>query len=222
MSSDSIAQRLSRLDSCAVSDALDKLRLPGTVVGLVQMTVPRKISGRVLTVKLEAATDGGVPNRPPVHLGARAIEQAERGDIIAVEQSTGIVAGCWGGILSVGARVRGIAGVIAEGLIRDVDEARGIEFPVYARGSTSLTARGRVRERETGGTIHVGGVSVASGDYALSDSTGTVFLRKDQAEAILTVAEQIAAREFAMAGDLIAGASITVVMGHAYERMLTP
>jgi 4-hydroxy-4-methyl-2-oxoglutarate aldolase len=221
MSCDLVIQRLARLDSCAVSDALDKLRLSGTVVGLLPMTVARKIAGRVLTVKLEAQSEGAAPSGPPVHLGARAIEQAERGDIIAVEQSTGIVAGCWGGILSVGAKMRGIAGVIAEGLIRDVDEARGIEFPVYARGATSLTARGRVRERETGGTITVSGVSVSSGDYALADSTGTVFVPKDQAEAILTVAEQIASREFAMAADLIAGASITTVMGHAYERMLT-
>ena len=220
MSADTLIRRLSRLDSCALSDALDRMGLSGTVVGLLPMTVTRKIAGRVVTVKLEAHTDSGTAAGPAIHLGARAIEQSSAGDIIAVEQSTGIVAGCWGGILSVGAKLRGVAGVIAEGLVRDVDEARGLDFPVYARGATALTARGRVRECETGGTIVIGGVSLRSGDFALADSTGTVILPAEKAESILAVAEQIAAREFAMAGDLMAGASVTTVMGHAYERML--
>ena len=220
MSVDNLIQRLSRLDSCALSDALDKLRMPGTVIGLLSMTVPRKIAGRVVTVQLEPL-DGGKPPSAQVHLGARAIEQVGHGDIIAVQQSAGAVAGCWGGILSVGAKVRGVAGVIADGLVRDVDEARGITFPVYARGATALTARGRVRERETGGTIMVGGVTVENGDYALADSSGTVFLARNQAVAIVEAAERIAAREFAMAGDLIAGRSISSVMGHDYESMLS-
>ena len=220
MSVDNLIQRLSRLDSCALSDALDKLRMPGTVIGLLSVTVPRKIAGRVVTVQLEPH-DGGKPPSAQVHLGARAIEQAGHGDIIAVQQSAGAGAGCWGGILSVGAKVRGVAGVIADGLVRDVDEARGITFPVYARGATALTARGRVRERETGGTIMIGGVTVENGDYALADSSGTVFLARNQAAAIVEAAERIAAREFAMAGDLIAGRSISSVMGHDYESMLS-
>jgi len=43
MSVDNLIQRLSRLDSCALSDALDKLRMPGTVIGLLSMTVPRRL-----------------------------------------------------------------------------------------------------------------------------------------------------------------------------------
>jgi 4-hydroxy-4-methyl-2-oxoglutarate aldolase len=220
MSVDNLIERLSRLDSCALSDALDKLRMPGTVIGLLSMTVPRKIAGRVVTVQLEPHDRGKAPGAQ-VHLGARAIEQAGHGDIIAVQQSAGAIAGCWGGILSVGAKVRGVAGVIADGFVRDVEEARGIAFPVYARGATALTARGRVRERETGGTIMIGSVTVENGDYALADSSGTVFLARNQAAAIVEAAERIAAREFAMAGDLIAGRSISSVMGHDYESMLS-
>jgi regulator of RNase E activity RraA len=220
MTSNIAVQRLLRLDSCALSDAMDKLGLTsGTVVGLGPITVPRKIAGRVITLKLEAQNDS-LATTSAVHLGARAIEQSSAGDIIALEQSTGIVAGCWGGLLSVAAKLRSISGVIAEGLVRDVDEARGLDFPIYGRGATALTARGRVRERETGGTIFIGGVCVRSGDLALADSTGVVILPQERADSILDVAEQIAAREFAMSGDLLAGSIVSTVMGQSYEGML--
>ena len=48
--------RLGRLDSCAVSDALDKLGLKGTVTGIHRLSTDRRISGRIVTVKLADAT----------------------------------------------------------------------------------------------------------------------------------------------------------------------
>ena len=47
-----LVTRLKRLDTCAVSDALDKLKLTGVVIGLPQLSSSRRIAGRVLTVKL--------------------------------------------------------------------------------------------------------------------------------------------------------------------------
>lgn len=212
--------RLARLDSCAVSDSLDKLGLPGAVTGLGALTVQRKISGRVIAVRLAAAVAEGPAAPPAPHLGARAIERAQPGEIIVVEQRTGIVAGSWGGVLSNGAMMRQVAGVIAEGLVRDVDEARQLDFPVYARGSTPRTARGRVVEAETGGEITVGDVRVRSGDFVVADGTGVVFIGADQIEPVLEAAERIAAREAAMTKALMDGQPVTSVMGADYEEML--
>ena len=47
--------RLNRLDSCVVSDALDRLKLPGAVLGLHRVSTDLKLLGPVLTVKLERA-----------------------------------------------------------------------------------------------------------------------------------------------------------------------
>ncbi|MDX1390381.1 MAG: RraA family protein, partial [Acidobacteriota bacterium] len=55
--------RLSRLDTCAVSDALDKLKEPGTVQGIRPLTGPARIAGRVVTVKLVAGSVGAAPKR---------------------------------------------------------------------------------------------------------------------------------------------------------------
>jgi len=209
--------RLNKLDACAVSDAIDKVGLRGAVTGLKQMTATRRIAGRILTIRL------GVGEPPPGvlrHIGTTAIESARAGDIIVVEQLSGIPAAAWGGILSHGAKLRGLAGVIAEGPVRDVDEARQLDFPLYARGATTLTARGRIVELANNQPIRVGDVWVRAGDYAIADSSGVVFISQDTIEPVLATAEDIAAREARMAESLHAGQPITEVMGANYEKML--
>ncbi|HEX7465042.1 MAG TPA: hypothetical protein VF309_00270, partial [Usitatibacter sp.] len=64
-------ERLARLDCCAVSDALDKLKLGGVVTGLQRLSTTRRIAGRAVTVKLGT---GIAPAGPARHLGTTAIE----------------------------------------------------------------------------------------------------------------------------------------------------
>jgi len=211
------SDRLSRLDCCAVSDALDKLKLTGVVSGLPQLAGSGRIAGRVITMKLGT---GAAPPGPTRHLGTTAIEAANPGDVIVVEQRSGVEAGSWGGILTLGAKLRGVAGVIADGPVRDIDEAKGYDFPVFARACTARTARGRVVELATNGPVEIGTVMVNPGDYVIADGSGVVFIKAEDIERVLEVAESIAAREAAMAEALRAGRPITEVMGANYEHML--
>jgi regulator of RNase E activity RraA len=214
---DSRVERLSRLDSCAVSDALDKLKLAGVVTGLPPLSSPRRIAGRVVTVKLGVGT---ASSGSPRHLGTTAVEAARPGDVIVVEQRSGIDAGSWGGILTLGAKLRGVAGVIADGPVRDIDEAKGHDFPVFARACTARTARGRIVELATNAPVTIGDVSVAPGDYVIADGSAVVFVRSEDIERVLEAAELIAGREALMARALTAGSPITEVMGASYEHML--
>ena len=50
MTTDTPIARLSRLDSCAVSDALDRLGLPGAVRGIVPLWPGPRVVGRCVTV----------------------------------------------------------------------------------------------------------------------------------------------------------------------------
>ena len=85
-----VVERLSRIDCCALSDALDKLKLTGVVSGLPQLSGSGRIAGRAVTMR---AGVGAPPPGPPRHLGARATEAAKPGDIIVVEQKSGVEAG---------------------------------------------------------------------------------------------------------------------------------
>jgi 4-hydroxy-4-methyl-2-oxoglutarate aldolase len=208
--------RLGALDSCAVSDALDKLGLKGSVTGIHRFTTEQRIAGRVLTVKLDRA-EGRSNTR---HLCTTAIDAATPGDIIVVEQRTGLDAASWGGNLAIGAKMRKVAGVIVEGPARDIDDCRKIDFPVFARSHTSRTARGRIVEVATNEPIMVGDVEVNPGDYAIADGSGVVFIAAADIARVLDTAEAIVAREEAMAQALREGIPISQVMGANYESML--
>lgn len=71
MKTSEICQRLLKIDSCAISDALDSFGLEGVVLGLSAVAAPRRIAGRVVTVKLVAVEVGQAVAR---HLGTAAIE----------------------------------------------------------------------------------------------------------------------------------------------------
>jgi 4-hydroxy-4-methyl-2-oxoglutarate aldolase len=209
--------RLSRLDCCAVSDAMDKLGFSGVVTGLPPLSVARRIAGRVVTVKLGV---GAPPPGPVRHLGTTAIEAAQPGDVIVVEQRSGVDAGSWGGILAQGAKVRGVAGVVADGPVRDIDEAKALDFPVYARSCTSRTARGRIAELGTNVPVRIGGIDVAPGDFVIADGSAVVFIPAGEVDRVLDAAQVIADREGAMAEAIRAGRPITEVMGANYEHLL--
>jgi 4-hydroxy-4-methyl-2-oxoglutarate aldolase len=213
---DDLIARLNRLDSCAVSDALDKLGLLGAVTGIRRFSSERRIAGRVLTVKLDRA-EGRSNTR---HLCTAAIEAASPGDIIVVEQHTGLDAAAWGGNLSIGAQMRSVAGVIVDGPVRDIDDSRQLDFPVFARDHTARTASGRIMEVATNQPIDVGGVTVSSGDYAVADGSAVVFVAQGEIERVLEAAEAIVAREEAIAQALHEGQPISQVMGASYEHML--
>jgi len=211
------AQRLARLDTCAVSDAMDKLGLSGVVTGLPPVSVRRRIAGRVVTLKLGTGERAPGPIR---HLGTAAVEAAGVGDVLVVEQRSGVDAGSWGGILTVAAKARGVTGVVADGPVRDVDEAIGLDFPVYARGNTSRTARNRIVEKGTNVPVRIGDVEVQPGDYVIADGSAVVFIPAAEIERVLEAAQFIADREGAMAQAIRDGRPVTEVMGASYEHLL--
>jgi len=217
MSSDYVS-RLKVIDCCALSDALDRLKLGGAVTGLPQQSGAGRIAGRAVTVRLGT---GDPPPGPPRHLGTTAIEASGPETIIVVEQRTGVEAGCWGGLLTLGARRRGVAGVVADGPVRDIDEARGYGFPIFTNRTTCFTARGRVVEKATNEPVTIGDTTVEPSDYVVADNSAVIIIKPIDVERVLETAERIIAREAAMARAIEAGTPIGEVMGGNYEHMLT-
>ena len=210
-------RRLRALDCCAVSDALDRLGFQGVVTGLPQQSGDGRIAGVAVTVKLGT---GEPPPGPPRHLGAAAIEIAGPNNIIVVEQRTGLDAGSWGGLLSLAAKVRDIAGVIADGPVRDIDEARAYGFPVFTHSLTARTARGRIVEKGCNLPVNIRDVAVEPGDYVIADRSAVIFIHADLIDQVLEAAETIARREAAMAQALRDGKPVGEVMAGDYENML--
>ncbi len=212
-----LAARLARLDTCGVSDAMDRLGLQGAVIGLRPMWPCPRIAGEVITVRLRRAEHG---EHAPRHLGTAAIEAGGPGTVIVIEHHDREDAAGWGGILSLAAHIKGIEGVIVDGTCRDVDDSRGVGFPVYARAATPMTARGRVVEASMGEPIRVGDLHVQASDFVIADWSGVVFIPAGRAKEVISTAETLAEREAQMAEAVRAGRSVVEVMGANYESML--
>ncbi len=203
-----LLERLERLDTCAVSDALDRLQLRGATIGIRPLWPCPRIVGRAVTVKIVPA---GIA-KPSVHLATPAIEAAEPGDVVVVDNAGRTDVSSWGDILSNAALTRGVRGVVIDGACRDIDGSREIGFPVFGKAVVPVTARGRIIQESFNTPIQVAGVQVRPGDLLIADGSGAVFIPREKASEVIEVGKRLAAREAAMVEAGRAGRSVVDVM----------
>lgn len=217
MSREALIERLARLDTCAVSDALDSLNLRGATWGVAPMWQCPRIVGRAVTMKIKPAGQ----EQPRQHLGTAPIEAAQPGDIIVVDNGGKLEFSCWGGLLALGAKLKGLSGVVIDGACRDVDEARELGFAVFARGAVPMTARGRVVQDSFNQEIQFAGVQCHPGDLVIADSSGVVIIPQDRGAEVIAAAEGIHLKEQEMAAGMRKGYSgLEMLEKLGYERML--
>jgi regulator of RNase E activity RraA len=218
MSTDESIARLAKLDTCAVSDALDRLGLKGAVLGIRPLWPCPRIVGRAVTVKIKPA---GL-QKPKQHLCTPAIAAATESDVIIVDHGGRTDVAAWGGLLSLAAQIKKIRGVIVDGAARDVDESRELAFPVFGKGAVQVTARGRVMQESFNEEIECAGVQVHPGDLVIADMSGVVFIPRAREQEVLAQAEGLAAAEQRMAEAIKTGRSVVEVMETlGYEAMLS-
>ena len=215
------AQFRSRLEVLAtsnLSDALDKLGIPlCAVVGIIPQWGHTKVIGRAVTIKMTAA--GAVP--AIAHLGVDAIANSNIGDVIVIDNRGDLYNNCWGEILALGAKVKGVSGVVVDGAVRDVDACEAFGFPVHARGTVPCTARGRIVQEAWNVPVRLGNAPVRPGDVVVADVNGVVVIPFDKISDVISAAEGIMEKELAMLEALQSGESILEVdRRFSYETML--
>lgn len=211
-----VLTRLARLDACAASDALDSLSLLGVVTSGRAMTAQRRVTGRVQTVQLVPAGQTTTTR----HLCTAAVDASDAETVLVVSNDGRTDAASWGGVLSTGAAARGVRGVIVNGAARDIDEAKELGLPLWAKAATAVTARGRYVEHDWAVPVRIDGVEVHPGDFVVADSSAVVFIPASRIDEVLDAAERIIAKENQMAARATAGDRMTDVMGASYESLL--
>jgi len=209
--------RLEKLSTTNVADALDALGLKGATYGIRPIwPTMHKVIGRAVTIKMTAA---GL-TKAKHHLGVKAIDAAEAGDVIVIDNGGRLDTSCWGGILANGAKMKEISGVVIDGACRDVDDCVEIDFPVYARGSVVATARGRIMEEATNVMVQFAGVQVRPGDVVVADKSGVVIIPQEKMDEVIDKAEVLYQKEENMVAEIRAGSSmIDVDNKYSYEKM---
>lgn len=146
----------------------------------------KRLAGAVVTAWCEDADYGAVHH---------AIAAAGAGEVIVVAAGGRMDAAMIGELLSGAARLKGVAGIIVDGAVRDVGTlAAWSGFPVFSRGHT---ARGpsSMERGSVNGTVVFGGVRVSPGDLVVGDDDGLVIVPREEAAVRLAEAQTMVRAE---------------------------
>jgi 4-hydroxy-4-methyl-2-oxoglutarate aldolase len=204
---------IEHLSASAVSDALDRLDIPGAVMGLSPLGPSQQMRGRAYTVRyIPAGRDAGTVGD--------YIDDVPAGSVVVLANDGRTDCTVWGDILTAVASDRGVAGTVIDGVCRDVSRALGIGYPIYSRGRFMRTGKDRVEVAEVGCTVSVGGVQVSDGDLIIGDDDGVVVVPAQYERGVLAAATAIAQREAAILDDALSSGSLRAARErHGYHEL---
>lgn len=137
----------------------------------------------------------------------KALEEVKPGDVLVIATYEYLVGSTFGGLWLQAARNAGAAGVVCDGLCRDVSEIRSFKLPVFVRG-TSPGSPFKNGPAEIGGPVSCGGVAVHAGDLICGDEDGVVVVPQRDLARVAEELESIRRKEDAMQAAISSGVII--------------
>jgi 4-hydroxy-4-methyl-2-oxoglutarate aldolase len=152
------------------------------------------------------------PGRNPYEIEMDLIDGLNSGEVavLACDGPTDVVAP-WGELLTTAASLRGSAGCLTDGLVRDVRRIREMRFPVFAGGIGPLDTRGRAEMAAMDVPVAVAGVRIEPGDLIFGDVDGVVAVPKAVAPKVVARALEKVAAEDKTRDALLAGETLRQV-----------
>jgi regulator of RNase E activity RraA len=118
------------------------------------------------------------------HPQRRAIEECPAGAVLVIDCRKDIRGGCLGDILIARLMARGVAGVVADGAMRDVPQIAALAIPVYAGGAAAPASFGIHHAVDLEQPIACGDVAVFPGDVLVGDAEGVVVIPRHLADEV--------------------------------------
>ena len=204
-----IVARLGALYTSTLSNALEDIGLDGVILGLPPVAPGVRLAGRARCVLQITGPAGSFPGTD-FRVGDM-IDATQPGEVVVVANG-GHCVSSWGGTASYAAKLKGVAGLIADGGVRDREEMIEHGFPVFARHWVPTTGRTRIRVVEIGGTVTMSGQKVATGDIIVADGTGIVCVPAERAEEVASIAEALAADDAQATREIESGLTFAEAM----------
>ncbi|MBI7310130.1 RraA family protein [Pseudomonas aeruginosa] len=190
------------LDTPAVSDALDRLGLPGQCLDIAPLTDYQGVTvGPAFTVQYVSAST------PPGTVGD-FIDEVTPGDVVVIANGGRTDCTVWGDIMTQYSLARGIAGTVIDGVCRDVNKALGEEYPLFTRGRFMRTGKDRVEVVAQNQPVSIGGARVCARDIVVADANGVVVVPRERATEVAECARRIEAVEAQIREQIANGKSL--------------
>lgn len=187
---DEVAAALRGLNTPTLANALEEFGIDGVIEGLLPAGPGMRCVGRAVTVLEMTGPRGAFPSSD-FKVG-EMIDAAGPGDVIVVANN-GAPVSTWGGTATYAAHLKGIAGLVVDGGIRDREEICEVDFPAFSRHMIPTTGRTRIRIEAIGVTVSCAGVRVDPGDVIVADGTGVVCIPAARAGDVADLARRYAA-----------------------------
>ncbi|MCW7080255.1 MAG: bifunctional hexulose-6-phosphate synthase/ribonuclease regulator [Candidatus Methanospirare jalkutatii] len=185
-----------RVSTPNISDAMHR---KGVMRGIKPL-FPCKIVGKAVTVQ----TFEGDWAKP-----VEAIDIASEGDVLVIKSGASVAV--WGELASLSCKRKGIAGVVIDGAVRDVDEIKEMKFPVFA--SDFVPNAGEPKGfGEINAEIICGGQEVKPGDWIVGDENGVVVVPKERAYEIARRALEVFKAEQRIREEIRRGKTLSEVL----------
>jgi 4-hydroxy-4-methyl-2-oxoglutarate aldolase len=182
--SKSIREILEGLSCTDLSDAMDRLAIPGQCFGIKPLDRSFHLVGRAWTLRYgTVGQDRGTVGDYIDDLGAE--------DVVVLDNQGRLDATVWGDLLTSVASRRRVAGTVIDGICRDVDRAMELRYPIFSRGNWMRTGKDRVRVEATRQPVSIGGVRIEPGDWLRGDGDGVVSIPAARIEQVVAAAVEI-------------------------------
>lgn len=185
---DTILDGFAELGTSHVSDALDRLRIPGQCLGIAPLDRSFRLVGRAYTIRYAPVGPGG-------GTVGDYVDDLDVRDVPVLDNRGRLDATVWGDLLTATAHRRGLPGTVIDGVCRDSDRSLALGYPIFSRGTWMRTGKDRVAVEAYQAPVTIGGVRVEPGDVLVGDGDGLVAVPASAAEQALAVARDIAASE---------------------------
>jgi 3-hexulose-6-phosphate synthase/6-phospho-3-hexuloisomerase len=139
-----------------------------------------------------------------------AIDKAEPGWVIVVDVNGGKTA-VWGELATWSAKLKGLAGAVIDGAVRDYDDLINIRFPIFSRHIAPNAGEPK-GYGEIGAEITCGGQTVRTGDWIIGDDSGVIVVAQEIAQEIANRALDVKEQENRIREEIKGGGSLGSVL----------
>ena len=200
-----------------VSDILDILGYRKVIpASFLKPIIPGKLLvGTAVTLRsipIEKTVTKGLSDNDFIKMASRDVNYlAEPGDVLVGDCGGMTEMSSMGGQSVVSAKIRGLAGVVIDGAVRDVGTWKKYDLPCWCRGVTPMTGKCRIEAIEINGPVVINQAQILPGDLIIADDSGICAIPPQHVEYVLEQVKKILPDEEIMRELIEANASISEI-----------